>query len=57
MPTYEFQCDKCETIVEEYQAFNKEYVDPICCDDSMRRLISATPAIFKGSGWYSKDKK
>ena len=57
MPTYEYECEKCEIIFEKFQSMKD---DPIknCpeCDGTVRRLIGAGAGfIFKGSGFYITD--
>jgi putative FmdB family regulatory protein len=53
MPKYDFQCGQCG-VVNEIEKSLGEDTTPICCNQNMTRLWSATPAIFKGSGWGSK---
>lgn len=57
MPTYEYECEKCEITFEKFQSMKD---DPIkkCpeCDGTVRRLIGAGAGfIFKGSGFYITD--
>lgn len=57
MPTYEYECEKCEITFEKFQSMKD---DPIkkCpeCDGAVRRLIGAGAGfIFKGSGFYITD--
>jgi|SRR5215469_16051084 putative FmdB family regulatory protein len=55
MPTYEYQCDHCG--VFEYSQRITE--DPLkkcpTCKGKVRRLISHTSFMLKGSGWYATD--
>jgi putative FmdB family regulatory protein len=53
MPKYDFQCGQCG-VVNEVERSLGEDTTPICCDENMTRLWSATPAIFKGRGWGAK---
>jgi putative FmdB family regulatory protein len=50
MPTYDFKCNFCGTVVE-----TKSNVPDACglCGETMVRLWSATPVHFKGTGFYS----
>jgi putative FmdB family regulatory protein len=59
MPTYEYKCDKCGDMFEEYQSIN---ADPLTkckkpdCGGTVHRLISPGAGfLFKGSGFYSTD--
>jgi len=56
MPIYEYCCQDCQHIFEEWQ---KDYTErerncPICGATS-KRMISNTAFILKGSGWYQTD--
>lgn len=53
MPIYEYQCEKCARVFEEWQSGFDE-VDQECpeCGAAGKRLISNTSFILKGSGWY-----
>jgi putative FmdB family regulatory protein len=54
MPKYDYECPGEEVIVEFDLAFDHE--PPACttCGAKMRRVFTATPAIFKGRGWGAK---
>ncbi len=56
MPIYEYQCQKCQTIFEEWQSGfeDREMPCPECGEES-KRLISHTSFQLKGSGWYVTD--
>jgi putative FmdB family regulatory protein len=59
MPTYEYECEKCGFVFEEYQSINAEPLK-ICkkegCGGAVKRLFSAGAGfLFKGSGFYSTD--
>ena len=55
MPTYEYACDKCEHEFEREQRITDDPVKtcPACRSRKVRRLISSTSFVLKGSGWYS----
>ena len=60
MPTYDYQCNKCNYTFEQFQSFSDDSLKicPQCNADSLRRLISAgTGIIFKGSGFYVTDSR
>ncbi|MCH7902941.1 MAG: hypothetical protein IH944_00055 [Armatimonadetes bacterium] len=58
MPTYVYECKKCETVFEAEQRMSD---DPLSdCEScgakkSLRRLIQPTAILFKGSGFYHTD--
>ena len=59
MPIYEYQCDKCEHVLEALQKFADEPLKfcPECGADALKRLLSAPRFRLKGSGWYETDFK
>jgi putative FmdB family regulatory protein len=56
MPIYEYQCDTCGS-QRELLLKPGEAARPICatCRKRMRRVISQTAFVLKGSGWYVSD--
>ena len=57
MPTYEYECVKCEHRFEVFQSM-KEPPRKRCpkCRGKLRRLLSGGAGmIFKGSGFYATD--
>jgi len=56
MPIYEYQCDTCGA-QRELILKHGEIARPTCtaCRKRMRRVISKTAFILKGSGWYVTD--
>lgn len=56
MPIYEYECTNCNKIHEIIQKFNDEPLKncPICGGE-LRKLISQSSFILKGSGWYVTD--
>lgn len=50
MPNYDYKCSICGMVREIYREFGEDSV-PTCCQSSMERVWSATPAIFRGGGW------
>lgn len=60
MPIYEYCCEDCRQIFEEWQKDfqDRERTCPVCGGLS-QRLISNTSFVLKGGGWfasgYSKD--
>jgi putative FmdB family regulatory protein len=55
MPIYEYNCDKCG-VFEVTQRITEKPLD-VCptCGGSVKRLISHTSFVLKGSGWYVTD--
>jgi putative FmdB family regulatory protein len=59
MPTYEYECEKCGLIFEEYQRISEPPLT-ICkkdgCGGNVKRLFSPGAGfLFKGNGFYSTD--
>lgn len=59
MPTYEYECDTCKRVFEEFQSIT---ADPLTdcpfegCKGHVKRLISSGAGfLFKGSGFYITD--
>ena len=56
MPIYEYRCQECQQIFEEWQkGFEEQDVACPVCGGSSQRLISNTSFVLKGSGWYVTD--
>jgi len=55
MPIYEYLCAKCETEFEREQRITDDPVKtcPACRSRRVKRLISQTSFVLKGSGWYA----
>ena len=54
MPIYEYCCEDCQQIFEEWQKDfqDREKICPVCGGTS-QRLISNTSFVLKGGGWYA----
>lgn len=59
MPTYEYQCNKCNYKFEKFQSITAAPLrDCPKCDGEVIRLISKNGNfILKGSGYYSTDNR
>jgi putative FmdB family regulatory protein len=58
MPLYDYQCSKCQHVVEVRHGFNDPYTEACpACGGEMKRLINPAPIIFKGSGFYVTDSR
>ncbi len=57
MPTYEYECTKCEYRFEKFQSMKDEPVKrcPKCRCKVRRVLGTGAGIIFKGSGFYQTD--
>jgi putative FmdB family regulatory protein len=55
MPVYEYVCEKCKHEFEAEQRISDEPIRtcPKCRARKVKRLISRTSFVLKGSGWYS----
>lgn len=55
MPIYEYACEKCKSEFEVEQRITDDPVKscPKCRSRKVKRLISRTSFVLKGSGWYS----
>src|SRR3989442_11275010 len=56
VPTYEYQCEKCQRVFEIRQRITEPALT-ICevCGGHVKRLLSPAPFILKGEGWYVTD--
>lgn len=59
MPVYTYRCDSCGVQFEKHQSFNDAPLKtcPECRKKSVKRVITPTKIIFKGSGFYATDHK
>lgn len=59
MPTYEYKCQKCGLIFEEFQSINEKpltHCKHPGCQGTVNRLFSPGAGfLFKGSGFYITD--
>lgn len=55
MPTYDYQCQKCEFEFEREQRITEDPIKtcPKCKSRKAKRLLSASRFILKGGGWYA----
>jgi len=56
MPTYEYQCTRCEHRFEVFQRITEEPIKT-CerCDAPVRRVLFPVGIVFKGPGFYVND--
>ncbi|RMG02122.1 MAG: zinc ribbon domain-containing protein [Nitrospirae bacterium] len=56
MPIYEYRCLKCNNEMEVMQKFSDEPLSTCPeCGGQLRKLISNTSFVLKGTGWYVTD--
>jgi putative FmdB family regulatory protein len=55
MPVYEYACEKCGHEFEVEQRITDDPIKtcPACKARKVKKLISQTSFVLKGSGWYS----
>jgi len=59
MPVYTYRCDSCGVQFERHQSFQDEPLKtcPECRKKSLKKVITPTRVIFKGSGFYATDNR
>jgi putative FmdB family regulatory protein len=59
MPVYTYRCDNCGVQFERHQTFTDAPLKtcPECRKKALRKVITPTKIIFKGSGFYATDHK
>lgn len=62
MPMYKYRCEQCGYVYRLIITWNKDTRKkglkcPVCRSDKVKRLITGSPIIFKGSGWTEKGNK
>ena len=59
MPVYTYRCDSCGVQFERHQSFHDSPLTtcPECRKKSLKKVITPTRIIFKGSGFYATDHK
>ncbi len=73
MPTYEYNCSKCERKFDIHQSFKDDALEvcplpalngktnkakePVLCGGSVRKVFSSVGISFKGSGFYRNDSR
>lgn len=59
MPVYTYRCSSCGVQFERQQSFHDAPLKtcPECRKKSLKKVITPTKVIFKGSGFYATDHK
>jgi putative FmdB family regulatory protein len=57
MPIYEYACESCGGLFEVTRKFSDPPIAActLCGAASIRKLLSPTTFVLKGSGWYATD--
>lgn len=57
MPVYTYRCESCGVQFERHQSFTDTPLKtcPECRKKSLKKVITPTRIIFKGSGFYATD--
>jgi putative FmdB family regulatory protein len=56
MPIYEYECTKCGKLHEIMQKMtDKPLTECTECGGKMKKMISNTSFVLKGTGWYATD--
>lgn len=56
MPIYEYCCEECRQMFEEWQSgFDEKELECPVCGGVSRRVISNTSFHLKGGGWYATE--
>ena len=57
MPIYTYRCESCGVQFERHQFFNDPplKICPECRKKTLKKVITPTGVIFKGSGFYATD--
>ncbi|MDO8752661.1 MAG: zinc ribbon domain-containing protein [Anaerolineales bacterium] len=59
MPVYTYRCENCGIQFERHQSFTDAPLKtcPECRKKALKKVITSTKIIFKGSGFYATDHK
>jgi putative FmdB family regulatory protein len=59
MPVYTYRCESCGIQFERHQSFTDSPLKtcPECRKKALKKVITPTKIIFKGSGFYATDHK
>ena len=56
MPVYEYECESCGKYLEVWQKITDAPLTKCeACGGKLRKLISQSSFVLKGSGWYVTD--
>jgi putative FmdB family regulatory protein len=56
MPIHEYQCRKCEAVVERIEGMHDGPMKKCpSCGGKVDRMMSSSAFVLKGTGWYATD--
>jgi putative FmdB family regulatory protein len=56
MPIHEYQCRKCEAVVERLEGTHDQPMKKCpSCGGKVDQMISSSAFVLKGTGWYATD--
>ncbi len=56
MPIHEYQCRKCESVVERIEGMHDKPMRKCpSCGGKVEQMISSSAFVLKGTGWYATD--
>jgi putative FmdB family regulatory protein len=56
MPIYEYECLNCGYIQEAFQKFSDKPLTTCSkCGENLKKIISNSSFVLKGTGWYKTD--
>ena len=56
MPIHEYQCRKCEEVVERIEGIHDAPMKKCpSCGGKVDRMMSSSAFVLKGTGWYATD--
>jgi putative FmdB family regulatory protein len=59
LPTYGYRCTACRAEYDRRESFSApmEHACDVCHAGTAKRVLTAPPVVFKGSGWYVTDSR
>jgi len=56
IPSYEFKCEKCNIVTEEYLPISSNVNNVKCwkCGGEAHKILSNSTFVLKGGGWYNQ---
>jgi putative FmdB family regulatory protein len=58
MPTYNYKCEECENVFEDFHSIKETVEECPECGGSVHKYFGKAPSIqFKGDGFYINDSK
>lgn len=56
MPIFEYKCEKCNIVIEEYLPISSNINNVKCwkCGGEAKKIISNSTFVLKGGGWFAE---